>query len=167
MNCGRSGVCATLGVSFYSSIALEDFAMDALHPQYVIDENQTPRAVLLPVAEWEQVVEKLEELDDIRAFDLAKAGSQETIPFEQAVREIQEGSNELPTRSKFCEPRRDNWRKSPNKIVIASSPPFVRWPMLRGLMAARNYRDVRLGEFVLERTECSMKFTTTALCSSW
>ena len=94
MNCGRSGVCATLGVSFYSSIALEDFAMDALHPQYVIDEYQTPRAVLLPVAEWEQVVEKLEELDDIRAFDLAKAGSQETIPFEQAVREIQEGSNE-------------------------------------------------------------------------
>jgi PHD/YefM family antitoxin component YafN of YafNO toxin-antitoxin module len=68
--------------------------MDALHPQYVVDENQTPKAVLLPVAEWEQVVEELEELDDIRAFDLAKAGSQEAIPFEQAVREIQEGSGE-------------------------------------------------------------------------
>ena len=68
--------------------------MDALHPQYVVDENQTPKAVLLPVAEWEQVVEELEELDDIRAFDQAKAGPQETIPFEQAVREIEEGSGE-------------------------------------------------------------------------
>lgn len=69
-------------------------AMDALHPQYVVDENQTPTAVLLPVGEWEQVVEELEELDDIRAYDLAKAGSQDTISFEQAVREIQEGSSE-------------------------------------------------------------------------
>ena len=68
--------------------------MNALHPQYVIDENQTPKAVLLPVAEWEQVMEELEELDDIRAFDLAKTASQEAIPFEQAVREIQEGSGE-------------------------------------------------------------------------
>jgi PHD/YefM family antitoxin component YafN of YafNO toxin-antitoxin module len=66
--------------------------MDALHPQYVVDENQTPTAVLLPVTEWEQVVEDLEELDDIRAFDQAKAGSQDTVPFEQAVREIEEGA---------------------------------------------------------------------------
>ncbi len=66
--------------------------MDALHPQFVVDETQTPRAVLLPVVEWERVVEELEELeelDDIRACDRAKTGSQETIPFEQAVREIQ------------------------------------------------------------------------------
>ena len=68
--------------------------MNAFHPQYVVDETQTPTAVLLPVVEWEQVVEELEELDDIRAYDQAKAGSQETIPFEQAVREIQEGSCE-------------------------------------------------------------------------
>jgi PHD/YefM family antitoxin component YafN of YafNO toxin-antitoxin module len=60
--------------------------MTALHPQFVIDENQTPKAVLLPVAEWEQVVEDLEELDDIRAFDLAKAGSQEAILFEQVAK---------------------------------------------------------------------------------
>ena len=77
----------------YSTIAPEDYAMDALHPQYVVDENQTPKAVLLPVAEWEQVMEELEELDDIRAYDAAKAGSQESIAFEQAVREIEEGGS--------------------------------------------------------------------------
>lgn len=72
----------------------EDVAVSTLHPQFVVDENQTPTAVLLPLPEWEQVVEDLEELDDIRAFDEAKAGSQESIPFEQAVREIGEGATE-------------------------------------------------------------------------
>jgi len=86
MNCARNGVRSMLGFSSHSTIALEDIAMDTLHPQYVVDENQTPKAVLLPMTEWEQVVEELEELDDIRAFDLAKAGSQETISLEQAVR---------------------------------------------------------------------------------
>ena len=64
--------------------------MVAIHPQYVVDEQQRRKAVLLPVSDWERIVEELEELDDIRAFDEAKAESQETVPFEQAVREIQE-----------------------------------------------------------------------------
>ena len=47
--------------------------------------------MLLPVAEWKQVVEELEELDDIRAYGEAKATPQESISFEQAMREIAEG----------------------------------------------------------------------------
>lgn len=62
--------------------------MVTVHPEYVVDEKQHRKAVLLPVAEWERIVEELEELDDIRAFDKAKAGSQDSVPFEQAVREI-------------------------------------------------------------------------------
>ena len=62
-----------------------------LHPQYVIDKDKGPQAVLLPVSEWEQVVEELDEPDDIRAYDDAKGGPQEVLDFEQAVREIQEG----------------------------------------------------------------------------
>ena len=62
-----------------------------VHPQYVVDKDQNPQAVILPVAEWEQIVEALGELDDIHAYDAAKAGPQESIEFEQAVREIQEG----------------------------------------------------------------------------
>lgn len=65
--------------------------MLVIHPQFVIDENQRPQAVLLPVAEWEQIVERLDELDDIQAYDAAKAGSQESVDFSQAVRELQEG----------------------------------------------------------------------------
>ena len=65
--------------------------MVSVHPEFVIDEKQHRKAVILPVAEWARVVEELEELDDIRAYDAAKAESSEQIPFELAVREIQEG----------------------------------------------------------------------------
>lgn len=64
--------------------------MVTVHPEYVVDAHENRKSVLLPVSEWEQVVEELDELDDIRAFDEAKSGPQDRIPFEQAVREIQE-----------------------------------------------------------------------------
>jgi len=64
--------------------------MIAVHPEFVIDKNKHPKAVLLPFPEWKNLVEELEELDDIRAYDLAKTSSEEKIPFEQAVREIQQ-----------------------------------------------------------------------------
>lgn len=64
--------------------------MVTVHPEYVVDEQQHRKAVLLPVAKWEKVVDELEELDDIRAYDVAKEGASEKLPFEQAVREIQQ-----------------------------------------------------------------------------
>jgi PHD/YefM family antitoxin component YafN of YafNO toxin-antitoxin module len=70
---------------------MKEDRMVVVHPQYIVDEKQDRQAVLLPMAEWEQVVEELEELDDIRAYDEAKSGSQESVAFEQAVQEIQEG----------------------------------------------------------------------------
>jgi len=65
--------------------------MVRVHPKYVVDEKQNRKSVILPVAEWEHVVEDLEELDDIRAYDKAKAGPQDAVPFGQAVREIRVG----------------------------------------------------------------------------
>lgn len=63
-----------------------------LNPQYVVDKEKKPTAVLLTISEWEQIVEDLEELDDIRSYDASKAGPQDTILFDQAVREIEEES---------------------------------------------------------------------------
>ena len=65
--------------------------MFTVHALYVVDENQQRKAVLIPLAEWERSIDDLEELDDIRAYDKAKAGPQDTVPFEQAVREMEEG----------------------------------------------------------------------------
>lgn len=64
-----------------------------VHPQYVIDDNKQYKAVLLSFEEWKKVLEELEELEDIRAYDQAKAGPQDRISLEQAVREIEEGYN--------------------------------------------------------------------------
>ncbi|MEN6449413.1 MAG: hypothetical protein ABFC96_02890 [Thermoguttaceae bacterium] len=65
--------------------------MSTVHPQFVFDEDQHLQAVLLPVAEWERIVEDLEELDDIRAYDEATVGPQDAVPLDQAIHEIDEG----------------------------------------------------------------------------
>lgn len=65
-----------------------------VHPEYVVDEQQNRKAVLLPVSEWEQIVSELEELDDIRIYDAAKQHSCDRVPFEQAVRELRENDAE-------------------------------------------------------------------------
>ena len=63
--------------------------------RYVVDENGKPVSVILPVEEYERMVEELEELEDILAYREAKAalegGEDEAIPLEQAMREIREG----------------------------------------------------------------------------
>lgn len=62
--------------------------MVPIHPQYVVDANQRKQAVLVPLNEWERIMEDLEELDDIRAYDKAKADPQDAVAFDDAVREI-------------------------------------------------------------------------------
>lgn len=62
--------------------------MTEVHPQFVVDENENRKAVVLSIDEWRKIVDELEELDDIRAYDEAKKGSQNSVPLEQALREI-------------------------------------------------------------------------------
>jgi PHD/YefM family antitoxin component YafN of YafNO toxin-antitoxin module len=65
--------------------------MIKLHPEYIVDEAKNPKAVLIPLAEWESVLTALEDLDDIRAYDEAKRSGGEIVPFEQALWEIERG----------------------------------------------------------------------------
>ncbi len=64
--------------------------MIELHEQYLVDEEGNRKAVVVPISEWEQLLELLEEVDDIRAFDEAKRRASESTPFEAAVSEIHE-----------------------------------------------------------------------------
>ena len=66
--------------------------MVLVHPEYVVDPHEERKAVILPMAEWMNILEELDELEDLRLYDQVKASSQESIPFEQAYREIEEGS---------------------------------------------------------------------------
>lgn len=60
--------------------------------QYVIDENGKRVGVVLPVEEYERMLEELEELEDMRLFDEAKAsierGEDEPVPWEEVKEQI-------------------------------------------------------------------------------
>ena len=65
--------------------------MIVIHPEFVVDEQLNRKAVLLPYEEWEKIVEAIEELDDIRAYDEAKSQPSDPMPLNDAVKEIREG----------------------------------------------------------------------------
>ncbi len=65
--------------------------MSAFHPEYLVDDQNRKKAVVLPISEWKQLMEQLEELEEIRAYDKAKSQPSEPIEFEEGVRRIQSG----------------------------------------------------------------------------
>ena len=65
--------------------------MTTTDTQYVTDDSGRRIAVLVGVERYEELIEASEELDAIRAYDEAKSEASEVIPFEEAVREIEEG----------------------------------------------------------------------------
>jgi PHD/YefM family antitoxin component YafN of YafNO toxin-antitoxin module len=60
--------------------------MVTIHPEILLNQERQPKAVLLPYAEWGRIMDALEELEDIRAYDRAKARRDTALPFEQVVR---------------------------------------------------------------------------------
>jgi len=65
--------------------------MIELHPEYIIDEKLHKKSVVIPFAEWEKIMDAMDELDDIRAYDMALMKNDDIILFEQAVSEINAG----------------------------------------------------------------------------
>ena len=63
--------------------------MPTVNESYVVDENGARIGVILPIEAYRKLLEELEELESIRAYDAAKNSGDEAIPFEQAVREIE------------------------------------------------------------------------------
>ena len=57
--------------------------------QFLVDEKGEKIKVVLAIEEYERMLNQLEELESIRAYDDAKAAGDEAIPFDLAVREIE------------------------------------------------------------------------------
>lgn len=66
--------------------------------QFLTNEEGERTAVVLPIGEYEELLELAEDAEALRAADEALAeiasGEDEVIPLEQALREIQEGKVE-------------------------------------------------------------------------
>ena len=58
--------------------------------RYMTDDTGNRVAVIVDLEQYKALTEAAEELDAIRAYDEAKAANDEAIPFEQAIREIEQ-----------------------------------------------------------------------------
>jgi hypothetical protein len=56
--------------------------------QFLTNEKGERVAVVIGIKEYEKLLEELEDLEDIRAYDEAIASGETPIPFEQAIAEI-------------------------------------------------------------------------------
>jgi hypothetical protein len=65
--------------------------MDTLTPRYVVDGQKIPTDVVLPIEQWRQIVEELDELADIRAYDEARSHAQENVSLDRLARELRAG----------------------------------------------------------------------------
>ena len=60
-----------------------------LKERFVVDDTGNRIAVLIDIDDYQKVLEALEELESISAYDEAKAANDEIIPFDQAIKEIE------------------------------------------------------------------------------
>lgn len=64
--------------------------MIKLKERFITDEKGDRIGVVLDIEEYFKLLEELEELESIYAYDEAKASNDEAIPFEQAISEIEQ-----------------------------------------------------------------------------
>jgi PHD/YefM family antitoxin component YafN of YafNO toxin-antitoxin module len=57
--------------------------------QFLTNEKGEKIAVVISIEEYEKILEELEELDDIRGYDEAKASGETPVPFDQAIARIE------------------------------------------------------------------------------
>jgi hypothetical protein len=58
--------------------------------RFIIDEKGRRIGVLLDIEDYQKLLEELEELEAIWAYDAAKASGDEVLPLEQALAEIEQ-----------------------------------------------------------------------------
>ena len=58
--------------------------------KYVVDEKGKRIEVILDIAAYETILDELEDLESVRAYDAAKAADDEVVPIEQAFQEIEQ-----------------------------------------------------------------------------
>ena len=58
--------------------------------KYLVDEHGKQIAVLIDIADYQKILADLEELEEIRAYDKAVESSDQAIPLDQAIAEIEQ-----------------------------------------------------------------------------
>jgi len=61
--------------------------------QYITDTQGNKLSVILSIRDYEKIMDELEELEDIKAYDKAKARKSDPVPFDQAAKELEKLRN--------------------------------------------------------------------------
>lgn len=64
--------------------------MISINPQFITDSKGKKTSVLLTIKEFNAILEQLEELEDIKLYDKAKASDDEVLPIDEAFRLIED-----------------------------------------------------------------------------
>ena len=66
--------------------------MIKIHEEYLTDAKGNKKSAVVPINEWNEILESLEELDDIEAFDNAQKEKGDAIPFDDFLSQIDNGN---------------------------------------------------------------------------
>ena len=57
-------------------------------PRMIVNEDGKPVSVILSISTYKKILDELEELEEIRAYDKAKKSTEEILPFEEALDKV-------------------------------------------------------------------------------
>ncbi len=63
--------------------------MLTINPKYITDQKGKKLSVVLSVEEFESMMEKIEEMEDVRLYDQAKLSNEPSIPIDEAFEMIE------------------------------------------------------------------------------
>lgn len=63
--------------------------MRIIHPQYITDDKGKKLSVVLSIEQYNTMLDELEELEDIRLYDEAKASDESSVPIDEAFKLIE------------------------------------------------------------------------------
>ncbi|HMP30458.1 MAG TPA: hypothetical protein PKD85_12715 [Saprospiraceae bacterium] len=63
--------------------------MTKLNPQYITDQKGNKISVILPIKDFQALLEEIEELEDVALYDEGKKSKSPSIPIEKAFQIIE------------------------------------------------------------------------------
>jgi hypothetical protein len=63
--------------------------MLTVNPQYITDNTGRKISVVLSIKEFKTIMEELEEMEDVRLYDEAKAADEPSVPIDEAFKIIE------------------------------------------------------------------------------